>query len=122
MDKKIYQKIYDEISKYAIPGISKLVIYLEYGENSYSFSFYEKKDEKYIKCYDLNGVSENDIAETFDRIDAFVSKERSKETEPWTNMTMIVDADGHMHTDFDYTDLSGGTYQYKKDWKARYLI
>jgi hypothetical protein len=36
-------------------------------------------------------------------------------------MTMIVSSKGEMHTDFDYTDLSQGAYQYKKNWKRRYL-
>ena len=35
---------------------------------------------------------------------------------------MLVDADGNMHTDFDYTDLSSGTYQFKKAWKKKYLV
>ena len=36
-------------------------------------------------------------------------------------MTMIVDAEGNMKTAFDYTDLSHGNYQYKKEWKKKYL-
>ena len=57
----------------------------------------------------------------FKNIDSFVSKARAKEKEPWSNMTMVVESDGSMHTDFDYTDLSEGNYKYKKSWKAKYL-
>lgn len=37
-------------------------------------------------------------------------------------MTMIIDGNGNMKTDFDYTDLSRGNYQYKKAWKKKYLV
>lgn len=121
MDEKVYQNIYDELSGYMKSDFSKLVVYLEYGENSYSFSFYLKKGNEYIKCYDLEGVSESDLEKTFTKIDSFVVPERAKEKHPWSTMTMIVDKDGNMHADFDYTDLSNGTFQYKKEWKKRYL-
>ena len=58
----------------------------------------------------------------FENIDKFVDQERKKGSESWTNMTMIVTSDGNMHADFDYTDLSEGSYKYKKDWKAKYLV
>ena len=37
-------------------------------------------------------------------------------------MTFVVDSEGNMTADFDYTDLSDGNYDYIKDWKKRYLI
>lgn len=121
MDKKIYQNIYDELSGYLKSDFSKLVVYLEYGENSYSFSFYAKKENEYIKCYDLKGVSESALDKSFAKIDSFVAPERAKEKHLWSNMTMTLDKDGNMHADFDYTDLSNGTFQYKKEWKKKYL-
>lgn len=59
---------------------------------------------------------------SFKNIDKIVVKERGKLKDAWTNMTMVVDSDGNMHTDYDYTDLSEGTYQFKKNWKKKYLI
>ena len=35
---------------------------------------------------------------------------------------MIIGKDGDMHSYFDYTDISEGTYQYKKNWKKKYLV
>ena len=121
MNEKVFQKIYDEINNYLTPNWDKVIIYLEYGEASYSFSFYVKNGKDYTKCYDLPGVSEDSLDKSFKEIDKTVSKERNKEKTPWSNMTMVVDNRGDMHTDFDYTDLSGGTYQYKKSWKNKYL-
>jgi len=121
INEKVYQSIFSELEGYLPEGWDKLIVYLEYGNGSYSFSFYVKADEKYIKCYDLPHISEDALAKSFAKIDKAVLKERDKEKESWSNMTMIVDSKGNMHTDFDYTDLSEGTYQFKKNWKKRYL-
>ena len=119
---KIYQAIFDELSKYLISGWNKLIVYLEYGAASYSFAFYIQAGDKYIKCYDIPDISEKELAKSFSNIDKLVSKERDRENDKlWTNMTMTVTKTGRMHTDFDYTDLSEGTYQFKKDWKKKYL-
>lgn len=119
---KIYQGIYDEISKYLTPGWEKIVVYLEYGNASYSFSFYVKTKAGYIKCFELPDVSEKALDASFKKINKLVSGERNKEKDAlWTNMTMIVTANGDMHADLDYTDLSDGIYQFKKEWKKKYL-
>ena len=122
MNEKIYQNMYDELDKYLVSGWEKLVVYLEYGKASYSFSFFVKVKDKYVKCYDLPGVSDDDLAESFKKIDKFMDKERKKNKDEWSNMTFIVEKSGKMHADLDYTDLSEGTYQYKKNWKKKYLV
>ena len=123
MDEKVFQRIFDEIVRYLNLNWDKVVVYLEYGEASYSFSFYVKSKDECVKCFDLPGVSEDELMKTFKKIDSIVSKERGKNgQEKWTNMTMVVTNKGQMHTDFDYTDLSEGTYQFKKEWKKKYLV
>ncbi|MBR4731137.1 MAG: DUF600 family protein [Lachnospiraceae bacterium] len=122
INEKIYQNIYDELEGFLIPRWDKLVIYLEYGKASYTFSFYVKINGNYIKCYDLPNISEDEIMSSFERIDALLEKERVNDKEPWTNMTIVIEKPNLMHADFDYTDLSNGTYQYKKDWKNKYLV
>ncbi len=117
----VYQSIFQDLEAYLPRGWEKLVVYLEYGADSYSFAFYVKENGTYIKCYDLPEVSEEALAQSFSKIDQYVLEERKKEKEPWSNMTMVVSRDGQMHTEFDYTDLSGGTYQFKKNWKEKYL-
>lgn len=120
MNDKIYQMIFNEVSDFLPSEWSNVVIYLEHGEEAYSYSFYVKVGDKYIKCFDL-GVSENKLFAAFARIEKKVSKERNKLDKCWSNMTMIVDDEGNMKTAFDYTDLSRGNYQYKKAWKKKYL-
>ncbi len=119
---KIYQIIYDEIDKYLFEGWERIIVYFEYGEASYSFSFYVKSEGKYIKCYDLPNASDDDIAESFSRLDKIIAKERDAGNDKWTNMTVEIEKTGKMHADLDYTDLSEGTYKFKKEWKEKYLI
>ena len=122
IDDKTYQKIYDELGRFLLPDWKKIVVYLEYGEGSYAFSFYEKIGDKYVNGYDLPGVKEKDIDAAFKKIDKLILKERKKEKgDPWTNMTMTLTKSGDMKANFDYTDLSEGTYQFKKNWKKKYL-
>lgn len=120
MNDKIYQIIFDEISQFLPNEWSKLIVYLEHGKEAYSYSFYVKIKDDYVKCFDL-GIPESELFSAFSRIEKQVSKERSQLEKPWTNMTMVVDSDGNMKTNFDYTNLSHGNYQYKKAWKNKYL-
>ena len=119
MNNKIYQMIFDEISCFLPSDWNKVVIYLEHGEESYSYAFYVKTDKDYIKCYDLE-ISEDELFAAFSRMEQSISKERNTLAEKWSNMTMIVDNQGNMRTDYDYTDFSQGNYQYKKIWKEKY--
>lgn len=120
---KAYQAIFNELSKYLEEDWERVVIYLEYGNASYSFEFYVKKDGTYVKCFDLPEVSDKALNKSFKKIDKMVSKERKKikDEELWTNMTITVSRDEKMHADIDYTNLEGGTYKYKKAWKKKYL-
>lgn len=121
INNSLYQKIYDEISIFLSSKYDELVIYLEYGEASYSFCFYEKTGKKCVKCYDIPGINEEALMGAFGKIDALISPERDKVKDKWTNMTIIISSDGDMKTDIDYTDLSEGSYKYKKEWKKKYL-
>ena len=123
LNEKLYQNIFDRISVFLPDGWERLVVYLEYGEDSYSFSFYVKQKGKYVKCYDLPGISEEELMNAFKLIDKEVLEERKKtKRDLWSNMTMTVDNDGNMLTDYDYTNLSVGSYKYSKHWKAKYLV
>ena len=123
INEKVFQSIYDELSKYLSSNWEKLVVYLEYGEASYTFAFYEKLKDAYVKCFDIPGVSEEKLMKSFSKLAKMISKERGKKgQEVWSTMTMVVTSDGRMHTDYDYTDLSEGSYQYMKNWKKKYLV
>lgn len=120
MDNKIYQQVFDEIDSLIPCAYEKLIIYIEVGTASYSVSFYVGSESKYVKCFDLPGASEEAMLKTLDRIGNIVFTERAHAAETWTNMTIVVNGTS-FDTDFDYTDLSIGSYQYKKEWRKKYL-
>lgn len=123
INEKTYQIVFEEVQEFLPTGWDKAIVYLEYGETSYSISFYSQKNGKYTKCFDLPNVAESDLYAAFRRIDKVVSAERKKmRGRLWTNMTMIVESNGQVHTDFDYTDLSESSYKYSKEWKKKYLV
>ena len=123
INNKIFQAVFDEVSVFLPTNWEKTVIQLEYGEASYTFSFYVRMNGKYTKCFDLPLVDEDALMRAFRRIDCQVSRERKQENgDLWTVMTMIVENSGKMHTDFDYEDHSENAYQYSKDWKKKYLV
>lgn len=122
INNEVYQFIYDQIAPFLPEKWEKLVCYLEYGESSYTVSFFVRIDGKYINCFDLPSASEDKLYGAFDAIDEVVMVERNKQKEKlWTNMTICVDEDGKMHTDFDYTDLSESAYEHEQEWKEKYL-
>ncbi len=122
INETVYQSIFDELSKYLVSGWTKLIVYLEYGNTTYSIAFYVQADGKFTKCYDLPNVSQEELVKSFSYIDKLVSKERNyAKSDLWTNMTMTVSNTGKMKTEFDYTDLSEGTFEFKKQWKEKHL-
>ncbi len=123
LDEKIYQEIFDEIQEFIPSDWERIVFYLEYGEGSYTCEFYVKKDDIYIKCYDIPDLSEDNLLDSFGRIDEIVSQERKKALgELWTSMTMTIEMDGNMRVDFDYSDLTEKAYRHTLEWKKYYLV
>ena len=122
MQKDTFQNIYNEISKFLPDKWNKIVVYLEYGDDAYSYTFYVKINGKYINGFNIPEVSKKQVYDSFEQIDRIILSDRRKEKDRlWTNMTMIISADGTIHADFDYTDLTEGAYKYRKAWKAKYL-
>lgn len=122
MINNIYQKIVDEIIDFFPNRWEKVVVSLNYGEESYEISFYVKSNNEYIKCFDLNKVTDEDLLDAFGRIDCFVSVDREKLKDKWTNMTLILDNSGKVHVDYDYANHSQDGYQFNKEWKKKYLV
>ena len=121
-NERIYQKIYDQIKGFLPANWTRVIVYLEYGIDSYSVSFYVRIGDRFIKCYDLPGIDEEELINAFRQIDKTVLGEREKTNgDPWSNMTMIIEKDGRMHADYDYTDLQSDAYNYSKAWKLKYI-
>lgn len=121
MQDKIYQQIYNEVDSFLPNKWNKLVVYIEYGVDSYSMSFYVTAEGKTVKCFDLPYIDESKLLDAFSRIDKIIGPERKNEADKWTNMTLVIE-EGKFKADFDYTDLSKGSFAYKREWKKKYII
>ena len=96
MNDKIYQLIFDAVSDFLPEEWTDLIVYLEHGEEAYSYCFYVKTHGKYIKCFDLN-IPEEKLLAAFARIEKKVSTERNKLDKCWSNMTMITVSYTHLY-------------------------
>ena len=84
-------------------------------------SFYVTAEGKTVKCFDLPYIDESKLLDAFSRIDKIIGPERKNEADKWTNMTLVIE-EGKFKADFDYTDLSKGSFAYKREWKKKYII
>lgn len=65
MNEKVYQTVFNTIAPLLPEDWDKLVVYLEYGEDSYSFSFFYSDGKKYVKCFDIPTISEETLFSAF---------------------------------------------------------
>ena len=98
----------------------QIILYLEYGQTSYSFAYYVNTGTgQFVKCYDLPGISDEAILNAFSQIDTLIKPQQKEEC--WTNATIRFDSENKITIDYDYTDLTNHAYQYRKNWKLKYL-
>lgn len=125
MDEKIFQEVWDKIQDYLPDGWKKVVFFAGYTEGSYGMKFYCKSDGgSYIDCFRLPGAIKTKLIRTFMDVDKILAKERKKldGKNKWTVFTMMVDADGNMKAEFDYSDYSEDMISYEREWKNKYLL
>ena len=120
-----YQRIYELIAPFFPDDWQRTVLFMEYGESSYTMKFYIKDQSgNYLDCFDLPYASEDDVMNAFEEIDQLVYPARAQlnEKDKWTLMTMVILSSGKFHVDFCYDDLSENYMSFLKQWKAQYLI
>lgn len=125
-----FEIIADKLQGILPQGWNKVVFYAEVTGDSYEMFYYvfTSKSKEPIQCYDLPEsyeIEEEKIDEIFD--DLFVPL-REEQTnliadgkEPWTNYTMVLNSDGSFKVNYDFTSLDDGGYEYRKEWKSKYL-
>lgn len=119
-----FQGLFDLILPYLPADWKTAVVYAEFGETSYSIEFYVAcKPNTFIKCFDLPGIDEDELLDSFDDVANILLEQRADQTtgEPWSNMTMTIQSTGDMKTDYDYTSPDELTFEHKQAWKERYL-
>lgn len=77
----------------------------------------------YTDCFSQKEISKAQIIKLFMDVDKILASERKTldDKSRWSVMTMIVEADGNMRTDFEYSDISENVISYEQSWKDKYL-
>ncbi|MCI6185704.1 MAG: antitoxin YezG family protein [Spirochaetia bacterium] len=110
-----------------LPDTWELVhLYSELSENSHDISFYckIKGNNNYINCYNLENfdISENEIDCAIEKISVQLREFWIASKDKWTNCTFSLKSDGDFNFDIDYTDLTNCAYEYREQWKKKYLL
>lgn len=124
MNEKLFQSIFDKINDVLPNQWNRVVFFAGYTKGSYSMKFYvDNGNGEYIDCFSLNNINKPQLIQLFISIDKIISQERNKidEKNRWTVLSMIVDSNGIMKTEFDYVDISEKAISYEQDWKKKYL-
>ena len=117
-----FQEIYNTISPTLPEKWKKIVILFSYLGESYIFKYYiQKINGEYIDCYQIPGVSEDDILSILSDLDDIVYPVRKKLRDKWKTATMIIKSDGSFNCEFDYDTQSDDMIKYIEDWKKKYL-
>lgn len=124
MDNKVFQEVFDMLQPFLPSDWKKMVLFIGYTTGSYSMKFYTCNSVgKYIDCFSQGGVSKAKLIQLFMAIDKRLAKDRKEldDKNKWSVMTMIVNSDGSMKTEFDYADISENFIAYEQKWKEKYL-
>lgn len=124
MDNKVFQEVFEMIQPFLPKVWEKMILFVGYTVGSYSMKFYTYNSQsEYIDCFSQEGASKAKLIPLFRSIDRRLSKERKAldDKDKWSIMTMIVNSDGSMKTEFDYSDISENFIAYEQKWKEKYL-
>lgn len=125
MDNKVFQDIFDILQPVLPKEWKKLLIFIGYTEGSYTMKYHICNESGvYIDCFSQKEINRAQLIGVFMNIDKIVSPQRKDldEKNRWTVMTMIVDSEGNMKSEFDYTDISEIAIQYEREWEKKYLV
>lgn len=124
MNNEIFQKVFNLVQPFLPEGWNKMILYVGYTVGSYSMKFYTCDSQgTYTDCFKCKEISKAKLIQLFMSVDKLLAPERRTldEKNKWSVMTMIVDSEGNMKTEFDYTDISENTIAYEQRWKEKYI-
>ena len=117
-----FQKIYELLEPTLPENWQKIVMYMEYDDDSYTMKYFVKyKAGNIVDCYDLKNTSLEQLREVFDAIDDLVYDKREELKERWQIATITILNTGKLHCDFTYLDEGQDIEEYYQKWKKQYL-
>lgn len=126
MNENISKEIAAELQAIIPADWKKIILYAEMTETSYEIFYYcfVRDSLEPIQCYDLPksyDITEEKIDAGIERIAIIIKDEYNLTLDKWSIFTFILKENGNFKIDFDYTDLTDGSYDFKKEWKVKYL-
>lgn len=124
MNEKMFQEVFDLLQSLLPENWTKTILFVGYTKGSYNMKYYCRTENgTFTDCFSLDGVSRANLLDLFVNIDKILSKERVslEDNNRWSVLTMMVDNDGKMKTEFDYNDHSKDMLAFEIEWKKKYL-
>lgn len=119
----VYSKVGLTLFNVLPNGWDKAILYAQITESSYELFYYAKVNGEYINNFDLEkeglGVDRQEVRKHFREIyEILLPNYRENQ---WYAMTFILSKTGEFTVDYEYTDYSENSFEYKKLWKEKYL-
>lgn len=121
-----FQKIYELLEPTLPENWQKIVMYMEYDDDSYTMKYFVKYTAgNIVDCYDLKNTTLEQLRNVFSAIDDLVSEKREELKEKWQIATIIINNTinntGKFRCDFTYLDEDQNIEEYYQKWKKQYL-
>ena len=119
----VYSKVGLTLFNVLPNGWDKAILYAQITESSYELFYYAKVNGEFVINFDLEkeglGVDRQEVRKCFREIyEILLPNYRENQ---WYAMTFILSKTGEFTVDYEYTDYSENSFEYKKLWKEKYL-
>lgn len=122
MTNDIYKSVAENLLNVLPKEWDNVKLYAQLTKSSYEFFFYVKLNGSYIQCFELEKsykITKNQLRDTFKKL--YLILKPDFEEKKWFAMTFSLTNAGKFNVDYEYTDYSEKTLEYKEQWKAKYL-
>lgn len=118
-----YSLIANKLVELQPNGWSKVVAYAQITEESYEIFFYTMINGGFLKNYELektNNLSRAQVRACFKVLyDELLPDYKENH---WYVCTIQIENSGQFIIEYEYTDYSEDSMEYKKTWKEKYLV
>ena len=123
MTNELYNKIAENLLDVLPKNCDDVKLYAQLTKTSYEFFFYVKVNGTYIQCFELEksySITRKQLREKFKILYSIVKPDF--EEKKWFAMTFSLTNAGKFNVDYEYSDYTENTLEYKELWKAKYLM
>ena len=118
-----YSLIVNELVGIQPQDWTRVVAYAQITEESYEIFFYSKVEDKYVKNFDLEkkyNLPRVDVRTCFKKVyEELLPDFKEKQ---WFVCTIQIERNGKFSFEYEYTDYSEDSINFKRLWKNKYLL